>query len=81
MPFIQSYSKISGHLVLYLPLKKVDKNLLTALQSESFPDQIERIDLLTHFATNSEVSASDINSLLESWQALKSLEMPQVNGT
>ena len=77
---IRSDSKLSGHLVLYLPLKKLDNNLLTALQSKSFPDQIQRIDLLTHFKTTSEVSASDVNSLLESWKALKSLEMPQVNG-
>ena len=75
---IRSDSKISGNLVLYLPLKKLDNNLLTALQSKSFPDQIQRIDLLTHFTTTSEVSASDINSLLESWKALKSLEMLQV---
>ena len=75
---IRSDPKLSGHLVLYLPLKKLDNNLLTALQSKSFPDQIQRIDLLTHFTTTSEVSASDINSLLESWKALKSLEMPQV---
>ena len=78
---IRSDSKLSGHLVLYLPLKKLDNNLLTALQSKSFPDQIQRIDLLTHFTTTSEVSACDINSLLESWKAVKSLEIPQVNGT
>ena len=75
---IRSDSKLSGHLVLYLPPKKVDNNLLTALQSKSFPYKIQRIDLLTHFTTTSEVSAADINSLLESWKDLKSLEMPQV---
>ena len=69
---------LSGHLSLYPPLKKRDNNLLTALQAQSFPDQIERIDLLTKVPTTSMVTADDINSILKSWNALKSLELPQV---
>jgi hypothetical protein len=84
---VRNNSKLSGHLVLYPPLKDWSSELFKKLKlidfSESLKrdprkvkDEFKRVGMISKATTNSSASAIDINSILKAWKALRSLGLP-----
>ena len=86
---VRSNSRLSGHLALYPPLKDWSPELFKKLKLIDFTeshkrdprkvkDEYKRVGMISKATTNSSASASDINSILKAWKALRSLELPFV---
>ena len=82
---VRNNSKLSGHLVLYPPLKEISPDTLKKLKDRNnysdprvVKDYFKRVAIVSKLTTASSASASDINSILKAWKALRSLELPHL---
>ena len=82
---VRNNSRLSGHLVLYPPLKEISPDTLKKLKDRNnysdprvVKDDFKRVAIVSKLTTASSASASDINSILKAWKALRSLELPHL---
>jgi len=79
---IRSDPSLSGHLVLHPPLKPSDhrQRMRDCMADDRGEPGCEsrRFDSFHNDMTKTFASARDVNSILKSWKALKSLEVPHV---
>ena len=82
---VRNNSRFSGHLVLYPPLKEISPDTLKKLKDRNnysdprvVKDEFKRVAMISKLTTASSASASDINSILKAWKALRSLELPHL---
>jgi len=79
---IRSDPSLSGHLALHPPLKPPDNRQFikdcNADDRDEPGRESRRFDYLQNSRTSTFASARDVNSVLKSWEALKSLEIPNI---
>ena len=82
---VRNNSRFSGHLVLYPPLKEISPDTFKKLKDRNnysdprvVKDEFKRVAMVSKLTTASSASASDINSILKAWKALRSLELPHL---